>query len=370
MLKWILRIVVLVLAIMVASYAHASDMTQVRIKDLATIEGVRENPLIGYGLVVGLKGTGDSRQTLFSTQTLSNILQRMGVQVAGSAIRVNNVAAVFVTANLPPFSRPGLQLDVTVSSIGDAKSLEGGMLLLTPLSAANGQTYAAAQGALTLGGYSAGGGGNSKIVNHPTVGRVPSGAVVEKPLSVDLSQMSSFSFLLRSPDFATARGLALAVNQATGKSVARAVDSRRIEVQCAKGDDPTELLAMVQELQVAVHTSAKVVVNERTGTVVMGKDVQLGAISILHGNLEIEVKTQLLVSQPNAFSKVGETAVVPETTVKAVDNPVRRIELNEGATVEDLVRGLQTIGATGRDIAAILQAIKQADALHAELEVI
>src|SRR5476649_313132 len=262
MLKWILRIVVLVLAIMVASYAHASDMTQVRIKDLATIEGVRENPLIGYGLVVGLKGTGDSRQTLFSTQTLSNILQRMGVQVAGSAIRVNNVAAVFVTANLPPFSRPGLQLDVTVSSIGDAKSLEGGMLLLTPLTAANGQTYAVAQGPMILGGYTAGGGGNTKVVNHPTVGRIPDGAIVEKPLAIDLSQMTTFSFLLRSADFATARDLANAVNVAVGKPIAHAVDSRRIDVSpdTASGS-VTDLLAQIQETTVQVHSIAKVVVN-------------------------------------------------------------------------------------------------------------
>jgi flagellar P-ring protein precursor FlgI len=262
-----------------------------------------------------------------------------------------------------------MQLDVTVSSLGDAKSLEGGMLLLTPLAAANGQTYAAAQGPLTLGGYSAGGGGNSKVVNHPTVARIPSGAIVEKPLSVDLTQMQTFSFLLRNPDFATSRDLALAVNTAMGRSVAHAVDSRRIEVVADKDSSATELLAQIQELSVPVHSIAKVVINERTGTVVMGKDVLLGAVSILHGNLEIEVKTQLAVSQPNPLSQ-GQTQVVPETTVKATESPVRRIELKQGATVEDLVRGLQSIGATGRDIVAILQAMKEANALHADLEVI
>jgi flagellar P-ring protein precursor FlgI len=350
--------------------ACASELTQVRIKDITTIEGIRENPLVGYGLVVGLSGTGDRQQTVFSTQTLSNILQRMGVQVAGNAIRVNNVAAVFVTASLPPFARPGMQLDVTVSSIGDAKSLEGGMLLLTPLNAANGQTYAAAQGPMTLGGYAAGGAGNSKLVNHPTVGRIPGGAIVEKPLAIDLGQMASFSFLLRSADFATARDLATAVNVSVGRPIAHAVDSRRIEV----APDPasgsvTDLLAQIQETMVEVHSIAKVVVNERTGTVVMGQDVQLGAVSILHGNLEIEVRTELKVSQPGPFAQ-GQTAVVPETTVKAPEIPARRIELKPGATVEDLVRGLQAIGATARDIVAILQAIKEADALHAELEVI
>ncbi len=359
----------LVMLSIAAGAARASDTTQVRIKDITTIEGIRDNPLIGYGLVVGLNGTGDKRQTLFSTQTLANILQRMGVQVAGNAIRVNNVAAVFVTANLPPFSRPGMQLDVTVSSLGDAKSLEGGMLLLTPLTAANGQTYAAAQGALTLGGYSAGGGGNTKVVNHPTVARIPSGAIVEKPLAVDLTQMQTFSFLLRNPDFATSRDLALAVNQAMGRAVAHSVDSRRIEVIADKDSSPTELLAQIQELSVSVHSIAKVVINERTGTVVMGRDVLLGAVSILHGNLEIEVKTELKVSQPSPLSQ-GQTQVVPDTTVKVTDSPARRIELKQGATVEDLVRGLQTIGATGRDIVAILQAIKEANALHADLEVI
>jgi flagellar P-ring protein precursor FlgI len=347
-----------------------ANVTRVRVKDITTIEGVRENPLVGYGLVVGLNGTGDRQQTIFSTQTLSNILQRMGVQVAGNAIRVNNIAAVFVTANLPAFARPGMQLDVTVSSIGDAKSLEGGMLLLTPLTAANGQTYAVAQGPTTLGGYSAGGGGNTKIVNHPTVGRIPSGAIVEKPLAVDLTQMPTLSFLLRSADFATARDLALAVNQTVGKPIARAVDSRRIEISTIGSEGTvTDLLALVQETMVSVHSSAKVVVNERTGTVVMGQDVQLGAVSILHGNLEIEVKTELKVSQPGILSN-GQTTVVPETTVKAQESPARRIELKQGATVEDLVRGLQAIGATARDIVAILQAIKEANALHADLEVI
>jgi flagellar P-ring protein precursor FlgI len=350
--------------------AKALDTTQARVKDITTIEGIRENPLVGYGLVVGLNGRGDSRQTIFSTQTLSNILQRMGVQVSGDAIRVSNIAAVFVTASLPPFARPGMQLDVTVSSIGDAKSLEGGMLLLTPLTAANGQTYAVAQGPMILGGYSAGGGGNTKVVNHPTVGRIPGGGIVEKSLAVDLTQMTTLSFLLRSADFATARDLASAVNAAVGRPIARAVDSRRIEVAPdAASGSLTDLLAQIQETMVSVHSMAKVVVNERTGTVVMGQDVQLGAVSILHGNLEIEVKTELKVSQPGPLAQ-GQTTVTPETTLKATETPARRIELKQGATVEDLVRGLQAIGATARDIVAILQAIKEANALHAELEVI
>src|SRR5882724_7646886 len=190
--------------------AHVAETTQVRVKDITTIEGIRDNPLVGYGLVVGLNGTGDRRQTIFSTQTLSNILQRMGVQVAGDAIRVNNIAAVFVTASLPPFSRPGMQLDVTVSSIGDAKSLEGGVLLLTPLHGPDGQVYAEAQGALTLGGYSAGGSGNSKLVNHPTVGRIPEGGTVERDTAIDISHLATVSLILRDPDFTAARDISSA----------------------------------------------------------------------------------------------------------------------------------------------------------------
>jgi flagellar P-ring protein precursor FlgI len=280
------------------------------------------------------------------------------------------VAAVFVTATLPPFSRPGMRLDVTVASIGDAKSLEGGLLLLTPLNAPNGQTYAAAQGPLTVGGYAAGGAGNSKIVNHPTVGRVPGGAIIEKLMEVDLTEMPTLSFLLRDPDFATARDMAQAINQAVGKPIAKAIDSRRVEVAPKESTQSlTDLLAQIEETSVSIHSVAKVIVNERTGTIVMGKDVQLGAVSIMHGNLEIQIATELIVSQPGILSQ-GQTQVVPETTIKAQEAPARRIELKPGATVEDLVRGLQTIGATPRDIVAILQAIKAADALHAELEVI
>jgi len=364
-------ITLVVLGLLACRAARGSDMAQARVKDITTIEGVRDNPLIGYGLVIGLKNSGDSTQTVFSTQTLSNILQRMGVQVPGTAMRVNNVAAVFVTATLPPFSRPGMHLDVTVASVGDAKSLEGGLLLLTPLSAANGQTYAAAQGPLTVGGYAAGGAGTSKVLNHPTVGRVPAGAIIERPMNVDLSQMETLSLLLRDPDFATARDMADAINLVVGKPVARAIDSRRVDISTkAIPQSVTELLAEIEETSVSIHSVAKVIINERTGTVVMGKDVQLGGVSIMHGNLEIQITTELKVSQPTMLSSGGTTQVVPETTIKTQEAPARRIELKPGATVEDLVRGLQTIGATPRDIVAILQAIKSANALHAELEVI
>lgn len=346
---------------------------RVRIKDITMVEGIRDNPLIGYGMVVGLNGTGDRRQTIFSTQTLANILQRMGIQIPPEAVRVKNIAAVFVTATLPPFARPGLRIDVTVSSVGDAKSLEGGLLLMTPLYGSDGQPYVAAQGSIILGGFSASGGGNSIQVNHPTVGRIPSGGIVERDASLDLEQLTQVSFLLRDPDFALTRDIALLINEDLGLNLARAVDSRRVELvslDSFPGPLPT-LLARVENLSIEVPTFAKVVINERTGTVVMGKNVRLGAVSILHGNLVIEIATEFQVSQPTPFAPEGaETVVVPQTEIRAEEMAARRVELDQGSTVEDLVRGLQAIGATPRDIVAILQAIKAAGALQAELVVL
>ena len=346
---------------------------KVRIKDITMVEGIRDNPLVGYGMVVGLNGTGDRRQTIFSIQTLANILQRMGVQIPPEAVRVKNIAAVFVTATLPPFARPGMRIDVTVSSVGDAKSLEGGLLLMTPLYGPDGQPYAAAQGAITLGGFSASGGGNSVQVNHPTVGRIPSGGIIERDASVDLEQLTRVSFLLRDPDFALTRDMALLINEDLGLNLARAVDSRRVElVSLDRFPEPIPaLLARVENLSIEVPTPARIVINERTGTVVMGKNVRLGAVSILHGNLAIEIATEFEVSQPNPFAPQGaETVVVPQTEIRAEETAARRVELDQGSTVEDLVRGLQAIGATPRDIIAILQAIKAAGALQAELEVL
>lgn len=340
------------------------------IRDIATLEGVRENPVFGYGIVVGLKGTGDRQQTVFTTQTLANVLQRMGVQIPGGTIRVNNVAAVFVTATLTPFSSPGTHLDVTVSSAGDAKSLEGGMLLLAPLYAADGEVYAAAQGLLTLGGYTAGGSANSKQVNHPTVGRIPGGALVERDSSVDLEKMNMLTILLSEPNFSTAEQVAGAINREFHGVTAHVRDSRRIEVERgAEAKDVPAMLARIENLAVEIRRRARVVINERTGTVVMGRDVRLGAVSILHGSFSIEVATQFAVSQPESLSR-GETKVVADTAVNAREEPSRRIELNEGASVDQLVNGLQKIGASSRDVIAILQAIKAAGALDAELQVI
>jgi flagellar P-ring protein precursor FlgI len=354
------------------SWADTDAAHGVQIRDITTIEGVRDNPLVGYGVVVGLARTGDSQQTIFSTQTLSNLLRSMGVQVNPTSIIANNIAAVFVTAELPPFARPGMKIDVTVSSAGDAKSLAGGLLLMTPLKAADGNVYAVAQGPLTLGGYSAGSAGNTKIVNHVNVGRVPEGGIVERDTAIDLASMTKLSLLLRDPDFSAARDMATVINKEMGKEVARAVDSRRVDIigiAPSVGAVP-ELMARIGSLSVNVHPPAKVVVNERTGTVVLGGAVTLSACSILHGNLAIQIITKFEVSQPTPFSQGGTTQVVPQTQVQASDAPAQLIQLKEGATVEELVRGLQTLGATARDIVSILQAIKSAGALEADLEVL
>jgi flagellar P-ring protein FlgI len=360
--------------VLLAGVAFGVDIPRrtAKLRDIASVEGVRDNPLIGYGLVVGLNGTGDRRQTIFTTQMLANIMQKMGMQVPAADTRVNNVAAVFVTATLPPFARPGTQLDVTVSSVGDAKSLEGGLLLLTPLRAADGQIYAEAQGPLTLGGYSAGGSGNTKQVNHPTVARVLVGAHVERDSSINLQNMTLVSLVLRDPDFVVARNLAEAVNRQLGTPAANVIDARRIEVDLRRTrlTSVPALMAELEELPVSVTTRARVIVNERTGTIVLGRDVQLGAVSIMHGNLSVEVMTRYDVSQPQPFSEQGSTQVTPQVAMKAQDAPARRMELAEGATVEQLVSGLQSIGATSRDVIAILQAMKAAGALQADLEVL
>jgi len=364
--------ILLALTILATFPLFADDMVRkALIRDISSVEGIRDNPVLGYGVVVGLKNTGDKQQTLFTNQTLANILQRMGVQTSAGTIIVKNVAAVFVTATLPPFARPGTRLDVTVASAGDARSLEGGTLLLTPLYGADGQVYASAQGPLTLGGFSEGGGGNAKQVNHPTAGRIPNGGLVERDSSLDLHALPRLSLLLNDPNFKTAEEVANTINQEFQREIASVVDSRRVDIDTS-GPEVQKLpalLARVENLSVEVHHRARVVVNERTGTVVMGKEVHLGAVSILHGNLSIEVATQFAVSQPNALSN-GKTEVVPETNIKAEESTARRIELAEGASVEQLVNGLQKIGATARDVIAILQAIKAAGALEADLEVI
>ena len=360
----------------VAGPAVAEDgPRKARVKDVATIEGIRDNQLVGYGLVVGLRGTGDSSQTIFPAQTLISALERLGVTVpqtgtnSASNMQVKNMAGVFVVATLPPFSRPGYAIDITVSSAGDARSLEGGILLMTPLYGPDGQVYAEAQGALVLGGYVAAGGGSSKQVNHPTTARIPGGALVERAVAFELKQMHTVSVVLNDADFHTAERMAAAIDLTLGSARAHAADSRRVEIEVRPNEDVAELLDQVEGVEVEVFPRARVVVNERTGTVVIGGTVRLQPVSILHGGLSVNVISEQMVSQPNPGS-AGTTQVVQQTTIQAQDKPVNRIDLKEGATVEDLVQELQRTGAGARDVISILQAMKAAGALEADLEVL
>jgi flagellar P-ring protein FlgI len=366
--------VLAVLAVAAPGWGAATTQRS-RIKDVASIEGIRDNQLVGYGIVVGLRGTGDSSQTVFPTLTLVSALQRMGITVPQTGtksvtnMQIKNMAGVFVVATLPPFSRPGAKMDVTVSSAGDARSLEGGVLLMTPLYGPDGQIYAQAQGSLVLGGYTATGGGNVRQMNHPTTGRIPDGALVERSVPIELKQMHSVNILLNQGDFHTAERMSEAINTTFGSTRARVADSRRVEVSLLPGEDVAALLDKVETVEVTFDTKARVVINERTGTVVIGGTVRLLPVSILHGGLAVNVISTPMVSQPGQFSN-GTTQVVQQVTVQAQDKPVNRIELKEGATVEDLVQELQRIGAGARDVVSILQAMKEAGALEAELEVL
>jgi flagellar P-ring protein FlgI len=351
--------------------SSAASSRPVRVRDITDIQGVRENQLIGYGLVVGLQGTGDRQQTYFTIQTLANQLQRLGVQIPTGTAVVKNIAAVMVTAQLPAFSEAGMKMDITVSSVGDAKSLEGGVLLLTALHGVDGQVYAEAQGPLITGGYAEGAPGQLRAVNFPTVGRVPEGAIVERNVKVDLRALHQVSFLLRDADFSTARDVAEAINKSFGTNVAAAVDSRHIDVSTdlAGMQSVPLLISRIQNLSINVQPPAKVVLNERTGTVVLGGDVLLSPVSVMHGGLQIQVDTVLETSQPAPFSN-GTTTTTPEVRLSVQDKEARSIHLGNGADVEELIKGLHAIGATAHDIVSILQAIKSAGGLQAALEVI
>jgi len=344
-----------------------------RLKDLVTLEGVRDNQLIGYGLVVGLAGTGDRQQTLFSPQSLANMLERMGVSVPGATILVKNTAAVMVTATLPPFAQPGTHLDAIAAAIGDAGNLQGGLLLLTALKAADGQVYAVTQGPVVTGGFVAGRGGNSQTVNHPTVGRVPGGAIVERP-APSLAPKGVLHLQLRYADFTTASRIAAAVNAkqaAAGAVLARAENSAlvTVSVPAAFAARTTDFIADLEKITVDADQPARVVVNERTGTIIMGREVRISPVVILHGNLTVEIQTSLDVSQPAPLS-AGTTTLVPKVGMDVKDEPARNVVLKQGATVEELVRALAAIGSTPRDVIAILQNLRAAGALEADLEVI
>jgi flagellar P-ring protein precursor FlgI len=346
-----------------------------RLKELVTIEGVRDNQLIGYGLVVGLNKTGDRLQTIFSAQSLTNLLQRMGVSVPPDAIRVNNTASVMVTATLPPFAQPGTRIDATAAAIGDASSLQGGLLLLTSLRASDGQTYAVVQGPVVTGGFVAGRTGTSATVNHPTVGRVPNGAIVEQE-APSVAPSETVRLQLRNADYTTAARISEVINERFGSgsgdllAVAESSAVVNVNLPPSYAKRPPAFIAEMEGLEVEADRTSRVVINERTGTIVMGKLVKISPVVVLHGNLTVEIETGFVVSQPAPFSEQGQTAVVPEVNVGIREEQARNIVLPEGATVEQLVRALMAIGSTPRDIIAILQNVRAAGALEADLEVI
>jgi flagellar P-ring protein precursor FlgI len=360
------------LAIAIAGLILPVSARATRLKDLVSIEGVRENQLIGYGLVVGLAGKGDSRQTMFSAQSLTNLLSRMGISVPASAIRVTNTAAVVVTATLPAFAQPGIRIDSTAAAIGDCSTLQGGILLLTSLRGADGQVYAVAQGPVVTGGFANGRGGTSQTVNHPTVGRSPNGAIVERA-APSLTPRDIVRLQLRESDFTTSARIVEAVNQkfAPILHTARSENAGLISVTIPPEyrSRPTEFIAELESLAVEADRPARVIINERTGTIVLGKDVHIAPVGILHGNLSVEVQTNFAVSQPGPLSQ-GSTEVVPQTSVTTKEEKARSVVLKQGATVEELVRALSAIGSTPRDVIAILQGLRSAGALEAEIEVI
>jgi flagellar P-ring protein precursor FlgI len=353
-------------------HAPAAPVRAARLKDLVAIEGVRDNQLLGYGLVVGLAGTGDRQQSLFSAQSLTNLLQRMGVSVAPTALRVANTAAVLVTATLPAFAQPGMHLDITAAAIGDARNLQGGILVLTSLRGADGQVYAVAQGPIVTGGFSSGRGGTSQTVNHPTVGRGPGGASVERG-APSVEPKGTIRLQVRQSDFTTTARIVEALNKkfTDGKPTAHADNAGLVSVTVPGEYNArvTEFISELENLVVEPDRPARVVINERTGTIVLGKDVRVSPVAILHGNLSVEIQTVMQVSQPNPMA-AGTTEVVPQTTIAAKEEKARNVVLKQGATVEELVRALASIGSTPRDVIAILQNLRAAGALEAEIEVI
>lgn len=360
-------IILFVILFLTASTAHA-----IRIKDLASFEGVRDNQLIGYGLVVGLNGTGDSDQTKFQIQSVVNMLERMGVTTYINDIKIKNVAAVMVTATLPPFAKQGNRLDVLVSSMGDAKSIAGGTLLMAPLKGADNQVYAVAQGSILTNSFAFGGQGATAQKNHPTAGQVPNGALVERELPNSLAGKSVLNLNLNVADFTTASRIVAAVNDMYKSKVAASSDpgSVTLTIPAEYANRAVEFVASLERLEIKPDLQAKVVLNERTGTIVMGDNVRISTVAVTHGSLSLVIKETPQVSQPAPLSKTGETVVVPRTNLKVVEENRRLMVMQEGASIGDVVRALNLLGVTPRDLISILQAVKAAGALQAELSII
>jgi len=347
--------------------AHAAS----RIKDLANVEGVRENQLIGYGLVVGLNGTGDTiNNSPFTKQSLTAMLERLGVNIRGQTLRTGNVAAVMVTSNLPAFSTQGTRIDVTVSALGDAKSLQGGTLLVTPLLGADGNVYSVAQGSLTIGGFQAGGDAASVTRGVPTVGRIANGAIIEREIDFALNRMSQVRLALRNADFTTAKRIAAAINDYLGVPTAQPLDPSTVEltVPAQYKGNVVALLTEIEQLQIEPDLPAKIVIDERSGIIVMGRDVRVSTVAIAQGNLTVTISESPQVSQPNPLTR-GQTVRVPRTRVGVQEEGRKLALVDEGVSLQQLVDGLNALGVGPRDLIAILQAIKAAGAIQADIEV-
>jgi flagellar P-ring protein precursor FlgI len=366
------RLILAVLPLLLATAQPAA--AQSRIKDIVDFEGVRENLLVGYGLVVGLNGTGDSlNSAVFTKESLIGMLERLGVNARDRRLKTDNVAAVMVTATLPPFARQGTRIDVGVSALGDAKNLLGGTLLVTPLLGADGEVYAVAQGNLQVGGFSAQGEAETITKGVPTSARIPNGAIVEREIPFELASMKQVRLSLRNPDFTTARRISRAVNAFIGETSARVTDPGTVELHVPRAykNAVVELLTDVEQLRVEPDQIAKVVIDEQAGVIVMGDNVRISTVAIAKGNLTIRITETPQVSQPQPFSNTGDTAIVPRTDIQVDEGADRKLGvLDKGVTLQELVNGINALGIGPRDMITILQAIKAAGALQAEIEVL
>jgi flagellar P-ring protein precursor FlgI len=363
-LRWTLGIVLCLGSVMSARGISA------RVKDVAMISGARDNQLVGYGLVVGINGDGD-KNPIYTLQSIANLLQRQGINVPAATLSSKNVAAVIVTADIPAFKKPGSRIDITVASLGDAKTLQGGVLLQTPLLGADGEVYAVAQGPLSIGGFAAGtdgGGGASVQKNHPTTGQIISGALVEREIPMEIVRDNSLDLLLREPDFTSAARLAHVINGVFTNS-ATAMDSTTVRVRLPEAMEGTtvDFIARLEALEVSADNPARIIINERTGTIVATSRIRIAACAVSHGNLTITVASTLDVSQPAPLAQQGQTTVTPRTETSAEEDKARLITLPEMPTIEKVANALNSLGVTPRDMMSIFQAMKQAGALQAEL---
>ncbi|HEY5234461.1 MAG TPA: flagellar basal body P-ring protein FlgI [Verrucomicrobiae bacterium] len=356
--------------LLLLTFASAAPAGDVRLRDLVMVAGARDNQLVGYGLVVGLAGDGD-KDPIYTQQTIANMLRRFGVNVPATTLSAKNVAVVMVTADIPAFVKEGSRIDVQVSSMGDAKSLQGGVLLQTPLMGADNKIYAVAQGAISVGGFSVGtggGGGATVTKNHPTVAQIIDGAIVEREIPTKIVRDNTVELLLREPDFISTALMADAINDVFTNS-AHALDSTSVQVRMPNDaeNNPVDFIAALENIKITPDTPARVIINERTGTIVATANVQISSCAVACGNITINIASTLDVSQPNPFSKSGQTVVTPRTTTDVTENKASLVALPELPTVEKVAAALNTLGVTPRDMMAIFQAMKQAGALQAEL---